>query len=480
MSNNYRRPRRPDSPGGIELSELPPWSGDPSTVRRTGYTPPQVFAQPSLATTAEIVRSTSSLTTSVHSSHAEHANENANTNTNTRSQFHPSPHSQSRSQSHHDPNSPPQLDIITAQIQRALGVHDTTSEIADDDVIELSDNGACALTSTTSPGGGGADGWHDTESLFRDVLGAPTVDVDELRRLIWAHGVPDRPWVRPVAWKLLCNVLPPDRADWGSELASRRVQYWNMVSEYSADPSSYDIPGDHPLCEKDDSRWREHFADVQLRRDIARDTERALVDVPDFESLRDALSRLLFVHSKACPEARYRQGMHELAAPLLWVFCKVPFEDPGDAEADAYFAYRVVMREMAAVYDDDALLTHLRELQALLRIKDPGLEKHLANEGVDMRYFALRWLRLWLAHEFAINDMLGVWDSLLAAEQPLPWLRYVSVAMLIRIRNQLLAGDFAACMKLLLRYPQCEIAELLRIADRLRTSRVVLVRRSTR
>lgn len=456
----FRRPRRPPSPPGIELSELPPWNGDPSTVRRSGYTPPQLFAVPSLSTTAEIHRSTSTLTNSVHTDIS------TTSSTTVPPRNISTPNASLRTTSPNDVA----MDVITAQIQCALNVADATSEILEDeDIIQES---ASDVPSAQ---------WHDHESLFRSVLGAPTVDIDELRRLIWAHGIPERPWMRAIAWKLLSGMLPPDRADWETELAARRAEYWNLVSKYSLEPSTSAPPGDHPLCSSPNSRWKEHFKDMELRENIARDTNRALADVPSFKPLRDPLSRLLFVHSKQCPSARYRQGMHELAAPFLLVFATAPFADTGDAEADAYFCYDCVAREMSTIYaSNDALTQQLRELQALLRIKDPGLEKHLTTLGVDVRFFALRWMRLWLVHEFVLDDMVQIWDSLLTAERTLPWLRYVCVAMIIRIRDDLLSGDFAACMKLLLRYPTCDVSKLLKIADHLRTSNVVIVRRVVR
>jgi hypothetical protein len=75
---------------------------------------------------------------------------------------------------------------------------------------------------------------------------------------------------------------------------------------------------------------------------------------------------------------------------------------------------------------------------------------------------------------------MRIWDSFLAAEVRLSWVRYVCVAMLIRIRTKLLASDFAGCMKMLLHYPSIDVAELLNVADRLRTANVTIIRTSRR
>lgn len=319
------------------------------------------------------------------------------------------------------------------------------------------------------------------------MLSAPDVDVDELRRVVWAHGVPDQPWARPVAWKLLLGYLPSDHAEWDSVLAARRSEYWELVARLTVDPSEVTAGGDHPLSVDDGSRWAEYFRDRSLRDTIEKDVVRTHPDLHRFVALRDALRRMLFVYAKSAEAAPggYRQGMNELAAPLLLCFSDPRFADQSDAEADAYFCFRTIMRDMATVYvvketDADGIGRQLHELQALLRIKDPRLDAHLAQLGINPRFYGLRWLRLWLAREFTLPDVMRLWDSLLATEVRLPWLRYVCVAMLVRIREDLLATDFPGCLKLLLHYPNIDVAELVQVADRLRVANVTIIRSARR
>lgn len=320
----------------------------------------------------------------------------------------------------------------------------------------------------------------DREAAFRAAVGGRTADLDELRRVLWAGGSPDGR-ARALAWKLLSGYLPPDRADWEPCLRSARARYWDLVAAHAAMPGPAD--DDHPLCVTAGSQWGAHFADADARAQISRDAARTHPDHARFDGLRDGLQRLLFVHSKET--SPYLQGMNELAAPLLVVFAEAStFADAGDVEADAFFCFNAVMREASVGFVDDAdgegLGRQLQEMQTLLRVKDPRLEAHLVALGVDVRFFGVRWIRLWLAREFPLDDLLRVWDSLLTAEQTLPWLRFVCVAMIVRIRDELLSADFAGCMKLLLHYPPCDVEELLRVADRLRISNLVFVRRVRR
>lgn len=268
------------------------------------------------------------------------------------------------------------------------------------------------------------------------------------------------------------------------------------------------MDGDHPLSDSDSSQWREFFRDADVRALIARDAKRTHPDMnmgSDGDGgdngimmmmpmVRDALERLLFVYAKTHTTLGYRQGMNELAAPFLIVFFAEDYNhtyshsnnngglraDASDVEADAYFCFEKVMSEMTTCYvkdsDSAGIERQLRELQALLRIKDPQLEARLDSLGIDTRFYGLRWLRLWLSREFRLSKCLALWDSFLTAELRLPWIRYVCIAMLISIRDLLLKADFTACMKLLLHYPECDVAHLLNIADELRTSNAVIVR----
>lgn len=373
-------------------------------------------------------------------------------------------------------------DIVDAQLQYAVHGHTTP---------QLSPSASFTSSLASTPFSAPSAGTHPVpplarEELFRACLAAPSVDVDELRRLVWAHGIPDASWARPMTWKLLVEYLPPDRVYWDKVLATRRAKFWALVADVTVDPTDKPLDdGDHPLNDSTNSQWREYFHDVDLRTLIRRDVDRTHPDLHRMAKLRDSLERILFVYAKLHPELKYRQGMNELASPFLLVFSEERGADLSDVEADAYFCFDIIMSEMRLCYalvetETEGIDRQLREFQALFRIKDPELERHFDQLKIETRFYALRWLRLWLAQEFNMLDMLALWDSFLTSEQRLGWVRYVCVAMLIRIRESLLAADFVDCMKLLLHYPPCDVSEILRTADRLRTSNVVIVRKAKR
>ncbi|WVQ94271.1 hypothetical protein IAU59_001350 [Kwoniella sp. CBS 9459] len=60
----------------------------------------------------------------------------------------------------------------------------------------------------------------------------PTVDLDRLRRLC-STGIPDHPpHLRPLAYALLLDTLPPEKRRWRSTSAAQRERYYNLVRTF--------------------------------------------------------------------------------------------------------------------------------------------------------------------------------------------------------------------------------------------------------
>ena len=78
--------------------------------------------------------------------------------------------------------------------------------------------------------------------------------------------------------------------------------------------------------------------------------------------------------------------------------------------------------------------------------------KDLKNQRKNNTYFRTnfhRWLTLMLSQEFALPDVLRIWDSLLADETRSDFLIDVCTAMVLVIREDILTNDFADNVKLL-------------------------------
>jgi hypothetical protein len=125
---------------------------------------------------------------------------------------------------------------------------------------------------------------------------------------------------------------------------------------------------------------------------------------------------------------------------------------------------------------NSGMLGRLRILADLLVKEDVAIGEHFEKIGLKTDYFAVRWITLMLAQEFDLGSVQVLWDAILSDQSPTsvrrksssPLLHYVCVAMIIKVKDVLLAGDFTDCMNTLQRYPPFDVKELIALALKLR------------
>ncbi|KAI9871575.1 MAG: hypothetical protein M1830_002731 [Pleopsidium flavum] len=206
---------------------------------------------------------------------------------------------------------------------------------------------------------------------------------------------------------------------------------------------------------------------------------------------------ILFIFCKLNQDVGYRQGMHELLAPVLWVIERdavdrktldKSIDSPDDEglmrnmldsayiEHDAFTMFNVIMQTAKSFYElggqgpnpaaaplgrstaslnrSPIVLRSQRIHEDLLAKADPQLADWLKEIEVLPQVFLIRWIRLLFGREFPFDDVLMLWDSLFAEDSSLDVVDLVCVAMLLRIRWQLLEADYSIALTLLLRYPK--------------------------
>ncbi|ANB11587.1 hypothetical protein AWJ20_4407 [Sugiyamaella lignohabitans] len=110
----------------------------------------------------------------------------------------------------------------------------------------------------------------------------------------------------------------------------------------------------------------DEFEDVDLTMDsfyeddedlsdiIMRDVERAFPEVDFFRDndVQYRLHRILYIYARQNRDIGYRQGMHELAGPMLWVMANDSDQGIVDTyvESDAYTVFQAVMKNAKAWY----------------------------------------------------------------------------------------------------------------------------------
>ncbi|GAA5885299.1 hypothetical protein JCM16303_005995 [Sporobolomyces ruberrimus] len=274
-------------------------------------------------------------------------------------------------------------------------------------------------------------------------------------------------------------------------------------------PVKIDVKVNNPLGLEEDNPWQSWFADLDLRKTIRQDVQRTFPEVEYFRqaSTQNRMTDLLFIYTKLTPDTGYRQGMHELLAPILWSvdLDSLPKSTDEDSlphlvlsndfvEHDAYQLFSTLMKSAAPFYDHKATIplskppqqsraptglglsaaassssspptlvqpivaiaTHLHSLLATL---DPPLHAAFTRLQIEPQLYAIRWLRLLFSREFPLSETLTLWDGIFARDPSIQITQHVAAAMLLRIRDSLITaervGGYGEFLQVLLRYPAC-------------------------
>ena len=180
---------------------------------------------------------------------------------------------------------------------------------------------------------------------------------------------------------------------------------------------------------------------------------------------------ILFIYCKLNRDIGYRQGMHEVLAPILWVVARDAIDptnvmiDPGDQtvpdslilasfdhryiEHDAFTLFGIVMQTVKSFYEigtteqagtaitpnNSPIIQRSKRIheEYLYRV-DPELAHHLAAIEILPQIFLIRWIRLLFGREFPFEEVLSLWDILFAEDPALDLVDLICVSMLLRIR----------------------------------------------
>ncbi|KAM7360243.1 TBC1 domain family member 5 [Cochliomyia hominivorax] len=329
---------------------------------------------------------------------------------------------------------------------------------------------------------------------------------------------------RSVYWSLLLRVLNEDHRNWCLQRQQQRKRYNKLKQEFAKNPHELDDSlkneNDDPLSQSSQSIWNQYFSDQELFAVIRQDVVRTFPGVDFFRKqlVQNSMCNILFYYAREHPYMCYRQGMHEILAPVIFVmygdhqsllhFSEIAKDieidntllnvlDPTYLEADSYFIFSRIMSSIESYYrvsnnlsskhknangslsssDIEALnnpnfssevevvgqLNLIRD--KILAKEDLHLHNYLMKLDIPLHIFGIRWLRLLFGREFALLDLLVLWDAIFADSDRFDLPNYIVVAMLIRIRDKLLLSDYTTCLTYLMRYPaNVDISLILRHA----------------
>ncbi|XP_077399099.1 TBC1 domain family member 13 isoform X3 [Vanacampus margaritifer] len=345
---------------------------------------------------------------------------------------------------------------------------------------------------------------------FKVALTEENIHLKTLRELCF-NGIPFEGGIRALCWKILLNYLPLDQTRWDSFLKKEREVYSQFLKEMIIQPgiakanlglSREDVTmEDHPLNPNPESRWNTYFKDNEILLQIDKDVRRLYPDMAffqrptdypcqlildpqnDYETLRRRVEQTTL---KAQTVNRNRSGVTNVSSPgkslnlypsneyevlpngseahwevverILFIYAKL---NPGiayvqeHAEADTFFCFTNLMSEnrdnfIKSLDDSQCGITYKMEsVYSMLKEKDQELYLKLLEQNIKPQYFTFRWLTLLLSQEFLLPDVIRIWDTLFSDQDRFHFLILVCCAMLILIRDNLLAGDFTVNMRLL-------------------------------
>lgn len=103
----------------------------------------------------------------------------------------------------------------------------------------------------------------------------------------------------------------------------RFFRYKKLKETYSLNPHQTHSGNiqDDPLSQSQQSIWNQHFCDKELCAVIRQDVVRTFPGVEFYRKqlIQDIMINILFCYARENPIMCYRQGMHEILAPILFV-----------------------------------------------------------------------------------------------------------------------------------------------------------------
>ncbi|XP_072226865.1 TBC1 domain family member 5 isoform X1 [Leuresthes tenuis] len=310
---------------------------------------------------------------------------------------------------------------------------------------------------------------------------------------------------RSVCWKLYLEALPEDKGQWINKTKELRGQYEKIKEMHITNPrkaaGQQDLVVNNPLSQDEGSLWNKFFQDKELKGMIKQDVFRTFPEIRYFQDddVRTKLTDILFCYARENEQLLYKQGMHELLAPIVFVLhcdhqafqhaseTASPSEEmkcllnPVYLEHDAYAMFSQLMetaepwfssfeREVRKGKEEMltsipfarpqdagpsvAIVTKVNRIQdQLVKKHDIELHMHLNRLEIAPQIYGIRWVRLLFGREFPLQDLLVVWDALFADSITLDLVDYIFVAMLLYIRDALIASNFQTCLGLLMHYP---------------------------
>ncbi|XP_059610804.1 TBC1 domain family member 5 [Phlebotomus argentipes] len=308
---------------------------------------------------------------------------------------------------------------------------------------------------------------------------------------------------RSICWALLLRAFQYDPVNWLLQRREARLAYRELKTQFNHNPYQGNLSSnDDPLSQSNESVWNQHFCDQELSKLIRQDVQRTFPGIDFFRkaSIQEIMTNILFCYARSNPLICYRQGMHELLAPLIFIIHSdhrvlshvqdlvksvnhtlEELLDPEFLEEDSYALFVKLMEKMEKYYKISGIVPdpsghlpsvsstssraskdnavgeiekYVKSLQNnILARHDIQLQDHMAKLDVPLSILAIRWFRVLYGREFSFMDILILWDAIFASGSDLELIPYVAATILISVRDVVLTADYSTVINTLMKYP---------------------------
>jgi len=316
---------------------------------------------------------------------------------------------------------------------------------------------------------------HEIKKKWDFIMKDPILSISSIKKKAF-DGLLAENGLRSLCWKIFLDYLPNlETSTWQIEINKERQHYEDLKSKFIFDPNktkngekNWNV--NNPLSLEEESPWKQYFENNELQKTIRQDVERTFPDLKFFrnENIQSIMCNILFIYCKLNQDISYRQGMHEILAPILMVVDNDKIDnsntiinddlmknilDSNYVEHDSFFLFCQVMKGAKSWYEfNETISTSVnapkekfivpivakcqRIQNEMLKVIDNDLYIALKRHEIEPQLYGLRWLRLLFSREFQIDDVLILWDGIFAEGNNLELVDWIVLVMLIHIRKK--------------------------------------------
>ena len=333
-------------------------------------------------------------------------------------------------------------------------------------------------------------------------------------------GIPDEiPILRSIIWKINFGYLPINNEEWTKILEDKRSSYFYYKDIFTKKlQEEFKLYKDYNTMKKEDKEKIDKKTNKALLEQIRKDVNRthnqmdfffksidennqlskkelmemmenrincSMKNINDIykinikETHADVIVRILFIYSYFFPDLSYVQGMNEIIAPIYYIFSfdKTYGVEPSieNIEADTFWTFNCLMAQVKDIFNrekddkDIGLSGKVKRLKLMLKIVDSQLYEHFEKYKLEYSTFAYRWFILFFSQEFLMIDILRLWDYIFAQEDKFLNCYFISLAVLLLKKDELLVSDLTGMLSELRSIKGLNVEEMISISKKIKS-----------